>query len=149
MAQSMVTMFRQGHKYLNTWPMKKQLYAYFPECKVIAATRLAIRSMPPLAVISCAMLLNTFGFDYLPQAIAIGAFFLSLPLQGLLWLGQRADQPLPPSLKNWYFEIHSKLQQEGCQVQARKSEPKYQELAGVLKSAFDQLDQVLTRSFFD
>ncbi|WP_218354896.1 terminus macrodomain insulation protein YfbV [Alteromonas lipotrueiana] len=149
MAQSMVTMFRQGHKYLNTWPNKKQLYAYFPECKVIAATRLAIRSMPPLAVVSCALLLDTFGTSYLPQAIAIGAFFLSLPLQGLLWLGQRADQPLPASLKNWYFEIYSKLQEEGCEVQVRKSEPKYQELAMILKAAFEQLDQGLTRSFFN
>ncbi|AXR06838.1 terminus macrodomain insulation protein YfbV [Salinimonas sediminis] len=149
MALSVISMFRQGHKYMNTWPMKKQLYAYFPECKVISATRLAITTMPPIAVVSCAMLLNTFGADYLPQTIAIGAFFLSLPLQGLLWLGHRSNQALPPALKNWYREIHSKLQQEGCSVHSFKSQPKYKELAALLKSAYEQLDQVFTRSWFD
>merc|ERR1712227_403965 len=30
------------------------------------------------------------------------------PMQGLLWLGHRSDQYLPPQLKSWYQEIHSK-----------------------------------------
>ena len=149
MARSVITLFQDGQQYMKTWPVKKELYSYFPECRVITATRLAISTMPPLAVVSCAMLFNTMGTDYLPQTLAIGAFFLSLPLQGLLWLGHRSNQALPPALKHWYMEIYAKLQQEGCRIGARKSQPKYKELASVLKSAFDQLDSVFTRGQFD
>lgn len=149
MSQSVLTLFRDGQHYMRTWPVKKELFPHFPECRVISATRFAIATMPPAALVSCAMLLNTLGMEYLPQTIAIGAFFLSLPLQGLLWLGHRANQTLPPALKNWYMEIHARMQQEGCKVQQRTSQPKYQELAALLKAAFDQLDRVFTRSWFD
>ena len=30
------------------------------------------------------------GWAFLPQAVTLGLFFISLPLQGLLWLGWRA-----------------------------------------------------------
>ena len=75
MARSVITLFQDGQQYMKTWPVKKELYSYFPECRVITATRLAISTMPPLAVVSCAMLFNTMGTDYLPQTLAIGAFF--------------------------------------------------------------------------
>lgn len=148
MAQSVVSMFRDGQDYMNTWPVKKELYAYFPECRIISATRFALKAMPPMAVLACAALLNTFGSDYLPQAIAIGAFFLSLPMQGLLWLGHRSNQLLPPQLKSWYQDIHGKMRAQGCQVQAVKSRPHYKELASLLKTAFDDLDKVFTRNWF-
>ena len=148
MAQSVVTMFRDGQDYLNTWPVKKELYAYFPECRVIAATKLAMMVMPPIAVLACAVLINTFGMDYLPQAMAIGAFFLSLPLQGLLWLGHRSNQLLPPQLNHWYQEIHRKMRAEGCQVSSMKSRPQYKELASLLKIAFDELDRIFTQKWF-
>ncbi|MBD3584339.1 DUF412 domain-containing protein [Salinimonas sp. HHU 13199] len=149
MSQSVLSLFRDGHAYMSTWPVKKELYPHFPECKVISATRFSIAVMPPVAVVCSAMLINTLGSDYLPQTLAIGAFFLSLPLQGILWLGHRSNQSLPPSLKNWYHEIHGKLQQEGCDVHKRQSEPKYRELAALLKSAFEQLDKVFTRRWFE
>lgn len=148
MAQSVMTLFRDGQDYMNTWPVKKELYAHFPECRVVSATRLAIKAMPPMAVLACAMMLNTLGAEYLPQAIAIGAFFLSLPLQGLLWLGHRSNQMLPPQLKHWYHEIHSKMRTHGCQVQSLKSRPRYKELAALLKTAFNDIDKVFTRSWF-
>ncbi len=65
------------------------------------ATKFAIKTMPPVAMVSCALLYQSLGADYLPQTITIGAFFLSLPMQGLLWLGHRSDQYLPPQLKSW------------------------------------------------
>ncbi|QJR82426.1 DUF412 domain-containing protein [Alteromonas pelagimontana] len=148
MAQSMTSMFRDGQEYMNIWPVKKELYAIFPECRVISATRLAIKTMPPMAVLACAMMINTFGAEYLPQAIAIGAFFLSLPMQGLLWLGHRSNQLLPPQLRSWYQEVHSKMRAEGCAVQSLKSRPQYRELASLLKTAFSDLDRMLTRHWF-
>ncbi len=148
MAQSVMTLFRDGQDYMTTWPVKKELYAHFPECRVVSATRLAVKVMPPMAVLACAAMLNTFGAEYLPQAIAIGAFFLSLPLQGLLWLGHRSNQSLPPQLKHWYHEIHAKMRTHGCQVQSLKSRPRYKELAALLKTAFNDIDKVFTRSWF-
>ncbi len=148
MAQSMVSIFKDGQEYMNTWPVKKELYTLFPECRIVSATKFGIRFMPPMAILACAGLLNTFGTDYLPQAITVGAFFVSLPMQGLLWLGHRSNQLLPPQLSHWYREIHSKMREQGCQVQAVKAKPKYSELAKLLKTAFDELDKAFTGRWF-
>lgn len=148
MSQPFTTLFKDGQDYLKTWPMKKELYALFPECRVIAGTRFAMKIMPPVAVMACAVLFNTQGQAYLPQIIAIGIFFMSIPMQGLLWLGHRANQQLPPSLRQWYQDIHAKMRMQGCNVAAQKSQPRYMELASLLKSAFDDLDSAFTQSWF-
>jgi uncharacterized membrane protein YfbV (UPF0208 family) len=148
MSQSMVTMLKDGQQYLDTWPVRKELFAYFPDCRVVSATRFAIKTMPPAAILACALLLQNMGISYIPQTIAIGAFFLSLPLQGLLWLGHRSNQQLPPALKQWYQEIHSKMRAQGCNVAAIKSQPRYRELAALLKTAFSDLDRVFTQQWF-
>ena len=54
MAQSVTTMLKDGQEYMKTWPLRKELYALFPDCRVVAATRFAIKVMPPLAVLSWA-----------------------------------------------------------------------------------------------
>ncbi len=148
MSQSVFTLLRDGQEYMNTWPVKRELYAFFPECRVVSATKLAIKTMPPMAIVAAGMMLNVLGAAYLPQALAIGLFFISLPLQGLLWLGHRSNQVLPPQLKSWYQEVHRKMVAEGCQLQAMRSEPKYRELALTLKTAFNELDRVFTRKWF-
>ena len=148
MSHSIASMFREGQQYMETWPSQKELYAIFPECRVIAATRFSLRVMPALGVISAAALINQYGSDFLPQALAIAAFFLSLPMQGLLWLGHRSNQLLPPGMRQWYQEIHQKMVMQGCSLQAAKTRPRYKELAGLLKTAFDELDRVFTKQWF-
>lgn len=148
MAQSITSMLKDGQQYMQTWPMQKQLYPLFPECRVIAATQFSLKVMPPLAVLSALLLIKTYGFDYIPQAIAISAFFLSLPMQGLMWLGHRSNQVLPPAIRHWYQQIHHKMQLQGCALQATKAKPKYRELGRLLKTAFDELDKVFTRQWF-
>ncbi|WP_370459637.1 terminus macrodomain insulation protein YfbV [Paraglaciecola sp. L3A3] len=138
-------MVKDGQQYMQTWPMQKQLYTMFPEGRVIAATKLSITVMPALAVLTVAIMLNAQGYEKLPQAIAIGAFFMSLPMQGLIWLGHRSNQILPPSLKAWYLDIHHKMQLQGCALQSPKAKPKYRELASLLKTAFDELDKAFTK----
>jgi uncharacterized membrane protein YfbV (UPF0208 family) len=93
-------------------------------------------------------MLNTFGTDYLPQALAVGAFFLSMPMQGLLWLGKRSNQTLPPQLRHWYQEILTKMRAQGCAVQNPQHKPRYRELARLLKTAFEDLDKAFTRQWF-
>ncbi|MCU7554381.1 DUF412 domain-containing protein [Alteromonas sp. ASW11-19] len=148
MAQSVFSLFRDGQEYMHTWPVKKELYAHFPECRVVTATQLAVKAMPPLAVLACVTLFNTLGAEFMPQIITVGLFFLSLPLQGLMWLGHRSNQLLPPQLKHWYQEIHGKMRSQGCAVQTLKARPRYMELATLLKTAFSDLDRMYTRSWF-
>lgn len=148
MAQSVTTMLKDGQEYMKTWPLKRELYTLFPDCRVVAATRFAVRFMPPVAVLACATMLNTFGTEYLPQALAVGAFFLSMPMQGLLWLGKRSNQTLPPQLRHWYQEILTKMRAQGCAVQNPQHKPRYRELARLLKTAFEDLDKAFTRQWF-
>ena len=148
MSQSIITLLKDGQQYLETWPVRRELFAHFPECRVVAATKFAVKTMPPAAILACALLLQNMGMQYLPQTIAIGAFFLSLPLQGMLWLGHRSNQYLPPQLNHWYQDIHRKMRAEGCHLASLKSKPKYKELAQLLKTAFDDLDRVFTQLWF-
>ncbi|GAB3015886.1 terminus macrodomain insulation protein YfbV [Bowmanella dokdonensis] len=148
MAHSIPGLFKEGQTYMQQWPMQPELYSLFPECRVIAATRFSLKSMPPLAVLVAFLHISVFGMEVLPQAIALAAFFLSLPMQGLLWLGHRANQALPPTLLHWYRDIHLKMRQQGCQLQTPQSRPRYKELAVLLRTAFDELDRVFTRQLF-
>ncbi|MFT2092653.1 terminus macrodomain insulation protein YfbV [Paraglaciecola sp. 2405UD69-4] len=148
MAHTITSMLKDGQQYMQTWPMQKQLYAMFPESRVIVATKLSIKVMPALAVITVAILFNIQGYEMLPQALALGAFFMSLPMQGLFWLGHRANQPLPPSLNSWYLDIHHKMQLHGCALQSPRVKPQYKELARLLKTAFDELDKTFTKRWF-
>ncbi|MCY7293969.1 terminus macrodomain insulation protein YfbV [Alteromonas sp. a30] len=148
MSQSFASMVKDGHVYMKDWPMKKELQSIFPENRVISATRFGLRWMPPSAVISATVMLQVNGSEYLPQAIAIAAFFLSLPFQGLLWLGHRSKQSLPPSIRAWYHEIHAKMREQGCEVAVNRSVPRYRELALLLKKAFKELDRAFTKNWF-
>ena len=51
MSQSIMTMLKNGQQYMKTWPVRKELYAFFPECRVVAATKFAIKTMPPVAMV--------------------------------------------------------------------------------------------------
>lgn len=148
MAQTLSALFKDGQEYLHTWPVKKELYTMFPECRIVSATRLSIKTMPPLAVLTVAASFSVLGLEHLPQAIAMATFFLTIPAQGVLWLGHRANQFLPPSTNSWYQDIHHKMQLQGCVLKSAKSRPKYKELAKLLKTAFDELDKVLTKQWF-
>lgn len=148
MSLSIATLFKDGQEYMRIWPMQRELYALFPECRVIAATKFSIKVMPPIAVVTGVAFINNYGMEFLPQAIAMAAFFLSLPLQGFLWLGHRANQNLPPALHQWYEEIHHKMQLQGCALRNVEPKPKYIELARLLKTAFDELDKVFRKQWF-
>lgn len=84
----------------------------------------------------------------LASSISDGWHFISLPLQGQLWLGHRANQPLPPSLLSWYFEIAEKMRKEGCPVTRPQTKPRYMELAVLLKKAFENMDNAFTQRWF-
>jgi len=125
---------------MKTWPMVRQLGLYFPEYRVVRATQLAMLLMPVLACLASMSQLYLHGWAFWPQAVTIALFFLSLPVQGLLWLGWRARHPLPLSLFNWSNQLSAKLSAMGIHCQALGAKACYLDMALILKIAFERLD---------
>ncbi|WP_076414747.1 terminus macrodomain insulation protein YfbV [Shewanella sp. UCD-KL12] len=129
-----------GRRYMKTWPMVRQLSLFFPEYRVIRATQIAIPVMPLLALLAAVSQLQIHGWNFLPQAITIALFFISLPVQGLLWLGWRARHPLPLSLFEWCEQLTTKLSSMGINCRPLGPKACYLDMALILKAAFEQLD---------
>ncbi|MFP1725921.1 terminus macrodomain insulation protein YfbV [Lonsdalea quercina] len=128
-----------GQHYMKTWPADKRLAPVFPENRVVRTTLFAVRFMPPLAVFTLSWQVALGG--QLGPVVATALFALSLPMQGLWWLGRRAITPLPPSLLQWFHDIRQRLQEAGLALAPLEEKPTYQMLADVLKRAFKQLDK--------
>lgn len=148
MRNGMLALIREGQSYSKIWPLRPELAPLFIEFRVIKATRLGINLLPMMAALSLAVQVKVLGHEYLPQAIACALLMLSLPVQGLYWLGKRADTVLPMSVASWYRHIHEKMSSEGCHVPSTAAKPRYRELAELLKHAFDKMDKAFTRELF-
>lgn len=148
MQKSVMSQVQLGRCYAKKWPMRKELTLLFVEFKVIKATELAITVMPILAMLTLFFQLNYLGSDFLPQAIASALFFLSLPLQGLLWLGKRAQTPLTPPMHQWYNELHAKMVANGYNTPLSDNKPRYFELAELLNDMFTKMDKAFTKEQF-
>lgn len=132
-------LFRRGQHYAKTWPMEKRLAPVFVENRVIRATQFAIRFMPPVAVFTLTWQLALGG--QIGPAVATALFALSLPIQGLWWLGKRSVTPLPPAILHWFYDVRNKLEQAGLALTPFEGKPDYQALADTLRRAFKQLDK--------
>lgn len=139
---------RDGQKYMDTWPMRKELNLLFPEARIIKATRFGIKLMPAIAAISVLTQMSFHNLQAMPQTIVVALFAISLPLQGIWWLGSRANTQLPPSLAGWYRELHQKIIETGFALEPLKAKPRYKELALVLNRAFRQLDKSALERWF-
>ncbi|SHO54956.1 terminus macrodomain insulation protein YfbV [Vibrio quintilis] len=139
---------RDGQKYMDIWPVRKELTPLFPEQRIIKATRFGVKVMPPVAAISVLTQMAFDNAEAIPQSIVIALFALSLPLQGMWWLGNRANTLLPPALASWYRELHQKILDTGFALEPIKSNPRYKELAFILNRAFRQLDRSVLERWF-
>lgn len=148
MQKSVMSQVQIGRVYAKKWPMRKELAPLFAEFKVIKATELAITVMPILAMLTLFFQLNYLGSDFLPQAIASALFFISFPLQGLLWLGKRAQTELEPAMQRWYNELYAKMVANGYQAQRSEKKPRYLELEELLNDMFDKMDKTFTKEQF-
>jgi uncharacterized protein len=131
---------KDGQKYMDIWPMRKELTPIFPEQRIIKATRFGIKVMPAIAAISILTQMTFDNSSAIPQAVIVALFAISLPLQGMWWLGNRANTKLPSSLASWYRELHQKVVESGYALEPAKSQPRYKDLANILNRAFRQLD---------
>ncbi|GAJ76804.1 hypothetical protein JCM18905_2639 [Vibrio sp. JCM 18905] len=139
---------KDGQNYMEIWPVRKELSAIFPEQRIIKATRFGIKVMPAVAAISVLTQMVFNNYHALPQSIVVALFAISLPLQGIWWLGARSNTKLPPSLASWYRELHQKIVETGFALEPVKARPRYKELAIILNRAFRQLDKSSLERWF-
>ncbi|KZN32398.1 terminus macrodomain insulation protein YfbV [Pseudoalteromonas luteoviolacea] len=145
MQKSLISQVQLGRQYAKEWPMRKELAPLFPEFRVIKATELALQTMPILALFTVFFQTSQLGMDYLPQSIAIALFFLTLPVQGLLWLGKRCDTSLNPALSSWYRDLYQKMVAQGYEGSICTRKPTYRELAKLLTDMFEKMDKAFTK----
>ncbi|NOU48959.1 DUF412 domain-containing protein [Pseudoalteromonas sp. JBTF-M23] len=145
MQNSLISQVQLGRQYAKEWPMRKELAPMFAEFRVVKATEMSLSVMPILAIFTVFFQTSQLGMQYLPQAIAIALFFLSLPVQGLLWLGKRCETPLNPSLCFWYNELYDKMVANGYDRPISSRKPRYRDLAKLLTDMFDKMDKAFTK----
>ncbi|ASU21911.1 hypothetical protein CCZ37_04585 [Vibrio qinghaiensis] len=139
---------KDGQKYMDVWPVRKELGLIFPEQRIIKATRFGVKAMPAIAAISVLTQMVFENTQAMPQAVVVALFAISLPLQGMWWLGNRANTQLPPSLAGWYRELYQKIVDTGFALEPIKAKPRYKELAVILNRAFRQLDEAALERWF-
>lgn len=139
---------KDGQKYMDLWPVRKELNAIFPEQRIIKATRFGVKVMPAIAAISVLTQMVFNNYQAMPQAVVMALFAISLPLQGMWWLGNRSNTQLPPALVSWYRELHEKITDTGFALEPMKPRPRYKELAIILNRAFRQLDKSSMERWF-
>lgn len=104
---NLVNTFKAGQRYMKLCPIDNQLMHSFPELKIINHIKIATKYLP-------ATIIGLIVWQYyMPAQLAITIltilFALSLPLQGILWLGRRSQSPLPLNLVDSYNQIKSQL----------------------------------------
>lgn len=132
---------RDGQNYMESWPMRQELAVLLPENQMIKMTRLGQQLMPLLAIVAVSLPIATELHVLVPSAIATALLMLSLPIQGLYWLGKRSKSSLPLELKNWYLSVHQSLVEQKIETLPRKANPTFSDLAQILKQAYSCLDR--------
>lgn len=139
------TRLKQGQKYSDTWPLQPKLSPIFPENRIIKAVKFAQKTTPAIAVMSLVwqQLMTPSQISALSIAIITALFALSLPIQGIYWLGWRSCQTLPKITATHYQTIFAKVNQK--QTLTKVEKPTYMDLAILLKLA----KQHLGNAFWD
>ena len=134
---SLFSTLKQGSRYSNTWPQEPKLGMIFPENRIIKATLFAQKFMPFIAVFAIVWQQYYAAGDIVALAAAVltALFALCIPLQGLYWLGKRADTELPSHIAVHFYQITEQLQQIGINIPHIKENPKYLDLAVLLTMA--------------
>ncbi len=148
MAEGLIQTLQNGVAYSRDWPVIAEFNALFAENRVIKLTLFAQKYVPVFSVATVMLQLHIYGQSQLIPALAYGLFILSLPFQGYYWLGVRAKSTLPPPLHRWYQDIAVKMQQSGVEHALPSQNPRYEDLAVLLKLAIRQLDRAFLKQWF-
>lgn len=104
---NLIKNFKAGQRYMALCPMDKALSYSFPELKIINHIKTAKKYLPPIIVF-----IAVWQY-FMPAQLAVTVitilFALSLPIQGICWLGKRSQSPLPLNLVDCYNHIKAQL----------------------------------------
>ena len=135
---ALIKILKDGQRYAERWP-KHAVVAAFKESQIVPATRIGMTMMPAFAVINLMVQWQFNQQSFTPLAIAASLFLLSLPLQGLYWLGLRSRRELPPQLLSWYQELAKKLRQSRSDLRVKTEQVTYMDLALLLRKVLSIL----------
>lgn len=107
---------------MSICPQDRELAYSFPELKIINYIKTATKFLPPLIV-------GLIVWQYYMNAqIAVTSitilFALSLPIQGIFWLGKRSQSPLPLNLVDCYNHIRTQLISKNVLANSKKNDNK-------------------------
>lgn len=119
---NLVKIFKSGQTYMSICPQDRELAYSFPELKIINYIKTATKFLPPLIV-------GLIVWQYYMNAqIAVTSitilFALSLPIQGIFWLGKRSQSPLPLNLVDCYNHIRTQLIRKNVLANSKKNDNK-------------------------
>lgn len=133
----MLSLFDAGQRYLNTLPNQKKLANFMPDYHIIRLVKFSSKVMPAFA---CFALVWQYFFadptqSILANSVLTAVFAISIPFQGLYWLGKRARSPLSLSLLEWYESLRQKLISAQVKLEETQAVPSFQDFANLLKLA--------------
>jgi len=137
----LVKLIALGRKYQKLWPVKGELSIIFQEPKIITFCLLLQKTAPAIACLSFVAQFVYFGSDVIPRALAMSLLIVSMPYQGLMWLGHRSQQPLTHNLINWCSEIRTQMVNAGMTVKPVTSKACYMDMAQLLNDAYAKLNK--------
>lgn len=142
----MSSTFQAGQHYIATFPAQKKLNLFLPDYRIIRLVQLSSKVMPAFACFTFlwTQYISTIEQDSFVSTIMTAMFALSIPFQGVFWLGRRAKSPLPLSLLEWYESLRLKLINADKHI-ADQLIPTYQHFADLLKLA----EKTWGQAYFD
>ncbi|EXI61480.1 membrane protein [Mannheimia granulomatis] len=143
----MLNLFEAGQRYLNTLPNQKKLANFIPDYHIIRLVKFSSKAMPAFA---CFAIVWQYLFSdptqsILANAVITAIFAISIPFQGLYWLGKRAKSPLSLSLLAWYESLRQKLITAHVKLEEEQALPSFQDFANLLKLA----EETWGNAYFD
>lgn len=143
----MINLLSAGQHYLETFPNQKKLNLFMPDYRLIRLVKFSAKVMPAFA---CFAICWQYFFpdpehSTLASSLLTALFALSIPFQGLFWLGRRAKSPLPLHLISWYEELRQKLNNTSKVTISDQMMPNYQDFAHLLQLA----EQTFGQTYFD
>lgn len=129
---------KQGDDYLKVWPKQNCLYSLFVDCKMICYTQLIIKLFPIFIVLVVSLYMIWPLYFTWANAATLILFLIGLPVHCFLWLGNRSQQALSPTLFTWYMDIHEALKGNQQRLGVMPNNPKFIDLAKLLNRGFKQ-----------
>ncbi|MBS9783075.1 MAG: DUF412 domain-containing protein [Pasteurella sp.] len=132
----MIETLKAGQCYIETLPSQKKLNLFMPDYRFIKWVKFAQKVMPAFACFAVIWqyFLHSSTEFILVNVLITALFAISIPFQGLFWLGKRAKSPLSLSLLGWYEELRIKLISAQVDVEEQLM-PSYQDFALLLQLA--------------